>query len=565
MSHAHAAAAGEVLPAPAKVTTHFDPTSRFYRVAQSPAGTSTATVGGNNVTPINGTNMATGQPASKSGKGKGKTGKNKAPKGTLNLTGTTLEKVWADRLIAGEDGPWCAEATDGNSGAVIYQWAESHWSAVGSEEGKAKVATWIDANVSDKATVQNASSCWAFAESRLREKCKLPSMPMGLRVIPLENAYLHLGNDGNIVVKAPDMALGVTYAIRARVQAQVGDSYQPRSVPKDSLFGRYLESSLPDPDIRGLVQEQCAFTLLPMADQIASWWVGNGRNGKSVLMEVMQHFHKQTARTSLQSLDDPFGLESLLYASLILVDEVDQVRWCEGKFKTLVACNGVMINRKNKLALNCRVRGKWMISSNQPPMVRDKSDAVWARLCVVEWTQQIPENMRIPDLDQRLVMEEGNIVLDWLLEGAQRLVRRGRFMPEHERPNAVQKFKTSVRLENDSVEAWAVDTGACFCVGAKVRKLDVYDAYAAWCSEAGRDPIDPSPFWRSVYAAKAFKGARESDRNVRVNGKQQHVVSIARTKDEAEVIHRSQNRPLATPPSVLCENLWDNPFAMEGV
>lgn len=525
MSHAHVAAAGNLPPASTTISTHFDPSKRFHR-----------TVMPSNVTQIHAEKAEATQ--SKSPKKKKAA---KVPKGKLDLKGTTLEKIWADRLIAGEDGPWCAEAGDGDSGAIIFRWAVNHWNGVGTKKGEAMAAAWIDQEASDQANSRNARSCWDFAEARLREKCKLPTMPSDLRVIPVENAYLHINNTGDITVHAPDKDLGMTYAIRANVQANVGDTYQPQPVPPDSLFGRYLDSSLADPDTRALVQEQCAFTLLPMADQIAAWWVGNGRNGKSVLMEVMQHFHKETKRTSLQSLDDQFGLEPLLNASLILVDEVDQVRWCEGKFKSLVGWNGVMVNRKNKTAVNTRICGKWIISSNQPPMIRDKSDAVWARLCIVEWTQQVPEEMRIANLDKRLFEEEANIVLDWLLEGAQRLVRRGRFMPERERPQSVQRFKTDVRMETDSVEAWQVDTGACVAIGAKTRKLDVYESYAAWCVEAGRDPIDASPFWRSVYNSKAFSGARETDRNARVEGKQIRVVSIALNAGDAELLAMRQN------------------------
>jgi len=149
----------------------------------------------------------------------------------------------------------------------------------------------------------------------------------------------------------------------------------------------------------------------------------------------------KVARLDLATLSDTFALEGILGSQLILVDEVECDRWKEGTFKTLVSGNGIAINRKHLSVLNYQSRAKWIISSNAPPYFRDKSGGVARRLSIVEWANVIPEHERIPDFSKKLLEEEGRLFLDWMLEGARRVVapvvrqqQRGRGCPHRSRP-----------------------------------------------------------------------------------------------------------------------------------
>ena len=143
------------------------------------------------------------------------------------------------------------------------------------------------------------------------------------------------------------------------------------------------------------------------------------------------------------------------------MDEVECEKWKEGTFKTLVSGNGIGINRKHLSVLNYHSKAKWIISSNSAPFYRDKSGGVARRLSIVEWANVIPEKDRVEDFSRKLLEEEGQLFLDWMLEGARRVVARGRFMADHELPEAARAYKQAVIHNADSIAAGPTPTGCC--------------------------------------------------------------------------------------------------------
>src|SRR5690606_33648370 len=183
---------------------------------------------------------------------------------------------------------------------------------------------------------------------------------------------------------------------------------------------------------------------------------------------------------------DRFSLEPLVGASLILVDEVECEKWAEGRVKTLVSGNGIGIDRKHeKVLASYHSRAKWLITSNNAPFIRDKSDGVWRRLVVVSWDVEIPQEERQSDFHKTLLEKEGKLILDWMLEGARRIVARGRTMAEHELPEEARKAKQQARSNCDSVRAWCEEMRVVREEGHWMTLAEVYKQYEAWCTTQG--------------------------------------------------------------------------------
>jgi hypothetical protein len=141
-----------------------------------------------------------------------------------------------------------------------------------------------------------------------------------------------------------------------------------------------------------------------------------------------------------------------------------------------------------------------MFSSNEKPFFRDKSDGLWRRLCIIEWTNPIPEGIREQDFHNILWKEEGNLILDWMIEGAVRLVKRGRFLPEAQWPKEVLLSKEYAREEADSIRAW-VNANQVERISERaewVPKTRVYAAYRAWCEAQEIPVLEPNVFWRGL-------------------------------------------------------------------
>lgn len=185
--------------------------------------------------------------------------------------------------------------------------------------------------------------------------------------------------------------------------------------------------------------------------------------------------------------------------------------------------NGVNVNRKHEKALlSYHSKAKWIITSNPPPFVRDKSDGVWRRLCPVKWSVIVPEDQRKENYQSELLAKEGLAILDWMLEGARRVVQRGRFMPEHERPEAVREAKSYAQTNCDSVLAWITENNvhveADLEKGRWKTQNKIYEHYCEATEAAHRTVLDKTPFWRAVHASTKLRGFAKSNR--RHDGKQ---------------------------------------------
>ncbi|MCE4342184.1 DUF5906 domain-containing protein [Xanthomonas hortorum pv. vitians] len=437
----------------------------------------------------------------------------------------SLDFLFASHLRLGLDGNLWASVRDESAtqSTLVYRWNENHWSLVHRGLGDGLASDWLDANIPAKASDKLAASCWAYARTRLGQQSPLPQLEAKRAMVPCADAYLEITADG-IQALAPKPRYGMTHALTIETGATPGQAYTPKSLPSDSLLGKFLAHALPDEGVRALVQEQCGMTLLPGSYQIAAWWFGAAGSGKSTLAEMVQGVHNKVARLDLGTLSDTFALEGILGSQLILVDEVECEKWKEGTFKTLVSGNGIAINRKHLSVLNYQSKAKWIISSNAAPFFRDKSGGVARRLSIVEWANVIPADDRIPDFSKKLLEEEGQLFLDWMLEGARRVVARGRFMADHELPEAAQAYKQAVIHGADSIAAWAHADRVQFGNAAGSDQWQsiksIHARYVAWCEKKGFEPeeiLSQRQFTRGLKTAGHLRG-RPSNR--RVEGEQ---------------------------------------------
>lgn len=441
-----------------------------------------------------------------------------------------LTNVFAECLLFGKQegllkGPWSAVASHTSGGEVVYRWKGTHWNHVGGSEGASLAAKWLAKVSPDQATPGLAESSWKFGAMRLRDTRMFPEPSDEIARIPCKDVTLEIDTEGLITCRTPKPEYGMTYAIQIDTNGIPDQPYEPKPLPAHSKFRQWLEFVLPDPEVQAIVQEQCGMVLLPHVYSIAAWWYGAAGSGKSTLQELCELFVAQTARTSLDSLGDDFALESLVGASLILVDENEPARWCEARFKTLVSGNGVSVNRKHEKALHSyQSKAKWIISSNDAPFVRDSSDGVWRRLCIIKYEQDLPQSDQIRHFHKVLFSEEGAAIFDWMLAGAQRLVLRGRFLPRDEWPERVRRWNSEVRRATDSVLSWVEDDNVAVTPNFSRCMDQIYGAYFEYCEGASLSPLEKPVLARALTRCTRLRGF--SHKQSRANGTRKRMYNI---------------------------------------
>ena len=363
---------------------------------------------------------------------------------------------------------------------LLHQWTGTHWSMIDDEAGMRLALRWI---ADGHHGIVNAANAKATHQTALLWLPALPE-PTYAAVIPVQNGYLHLGGSPSLL--PTDKTLGLRHVLRC--------DYDP-GAPAPAAFEKLLARILPDPAVRGRVQEYIGYTLLPDTRfQLAQIWLGTGANGKGTLANIVQALHERKAAVSPSSLNG-FQAAAVLGASLLYCDEAPASDWCEQTIKSMIAGESVPIDRKYLSPITTRVCGKWLILANHIPAVKDQSNGFWRRFDIVPFSVEIPASERDPLLADHIVKHELTGVLNWALEGLQRLLARGRFDTA---PAAMMAAAQAARTETNSVHAWVNTVGVERTLTTDTSKSDVYAAYAVWCRENNMGVVASPKFWKRL-------------------------------------------------------------------
>jgi putative DNA primase/helicase len=363
-------------------------------------------------------------------------------------------------------------------GQLLYAWTGTHWRPISDDEGERDAYRWIVEHDRDYAGPDNARKAHKAA---ILWAPKLIAQTRDV-VVPCLNGYVHMAS-GRPELRDPDRDLGLQHVLSCRYDPSQGAP----------TFHRFLETVLPDPEVRSRVQEYIGYTLTSDARfQRAQFWLGGGANGKGVLANIVQALHGATAAISLDALEG-FRMSVLIGASLIYVDEVPRARINEQLLKSLIAGETVQVDRKYREPLSIQVRGKWLALGNHLPTITDHSMGFWRRWDIVPFDVTIPEERRDPMLASKIVENELPGVLNWALDGLARLQVRGAF--DAAVPVAMAKALHAAKTETNSVQAWHEDCEIAKSPTCEASKDEVFMHYRGWCEQNGLAAMASPRFW----------------------------------------------------------------------
>lgn len=444
---------------------------------------------------------------------------------------------WDDAIHAGLLGLWGATQSD-TGAALVYRWEQNYWREQTQAMGETLVSSWISQQFPKHRGAEKATGAWKWTQMRLRGTCPLPERKKDTFIIPLADTYLLIDKAGSVQAIDPDPKYGMTYSIKCALDDARGE-YVPSAVPETSLFHKFISHAMPDPLERAVLQEQCAMSLLPGRKSEAAWWWGKAGAGKGEMTEIIKNFHIRCGTINLFTLDKEFALEPCYGASLVTCDEVDRGKWKESQFKTFVTGNSMAIGRKGITNIhNYSNHAYVIINSNPPPFFTDPSNGVARRIIPLEWRYAVAEADVEKDIAQKIFDTEARIVLDWLLEGVARIVRRGgKMMPNHELPESVRNFKTNLVIENNVVRKWTHDDqvrGHARCLHTK---QEVYEAYTSWALADGAKVLEHDVFWRMLWELPEMRPWKDGVQSMR-KGVRTRCVRLALSAEEYEDAER---------------------------
>lgn len=226
---------------------------------------------------------------------------------------------------------------------------------------------------------------------------------------------------------------------------------------KGARIPSFLKEILGEEQIK-VLQELIGYTLYrKITFHKAALFVGGGRNGKGVLLKIIEALlgRDNCSTETIQDLCYNRFSKANLYLKManISADLPSNELKHTGIVKMLIAGDSVNVERKGKTAFPFVPFAKHFYSANQIPPIPDTEDcdAYFARWVIIEFTHQFLGKDAKKDLIMELVTpEELCGFLNWALDGLKRLLENKDFsITEDIKENRKQYTKRS-----DSVKAF---------------------------------------------------------------------------------------------------------------
>lgn len=269
----------------------------------------------------------------------------------------------------------------------------------------------------------------------------------------------------------------------------------------DQALQRVFADSLdPDEQIRHF-HEVMGYLIQPTRE-IATWVLlkGPGGNGKSFLMSIIAYLLGDTCLlkgvADLAKRDNHF--EHSLFGKLLFLDD-DYAKGTllpDDWLKKLSEAKPVTANPKFGGTYTMISRAIITILSNSWPHTKDLSEGMRRRAVVFEMPRSLPASERDPRHKETILRNELPGVLNLLLAGWQRVIRRGyAFDTPGECEDAKQTW-----LKTSNPVARFVDEMTDRVSGAETPAPEMFDAYRNWMvmSGEGAKPLGRNSFYGAL-------------------------------------------------------------------
>lgn len=269
-------------------------------------------------------------------------------------------------------------------------------------------------------------------------------------------------------------------------QHSVPYAFDPEAPPPERWL-RFLKELWPD-DLESHETLQEMFGYIVSGDtshQKMFALIGPKRAGKGTIARLLENLlgQQNVVGTSTRALSSNFGAHSLIGKPLAVIPDARLQRTSEEVVERLLNITGedtVAIDRKGVDAWNGRLPTRLLMLSNEVPRLPDASGALASRFIIFRMTESFL-GREDRGLDAAL-SRELPAILNWALDGLDRLQERGRFI----QPDSGAELVRDMEDLGSPTVAFVRDR----CVvgpGHSVLPGDIYIAWQGWCGSEGRD------------------------------------------------------------------------------
>ncbi len=300
---------------------------------------------------------------------------------------------------------------------------------------------------------------------------------------------------------------------------QIPVKYDPQATcPK---FKQFLDEIVDKKQKKEKLQEMFGYALAKHYDyQKAFLLHGEGSNGKSALLNVLSALigEPNTCAIELQELEKRFQKPELSDRLTNIASDIsDKTLEQTSYFKKLTGGDKLKAEEKFQKPFHFRNYATLIFSANQIPKVENKQTAFYRRWIIIEFPYKFTTNPHDnhkdadPDIVEKITTDkELSGILNWAIEGYQRLKKQGRFTGQR----STQQVKAIYERQSDPVSYFAIQK--IRPANNWIKKDDLYQQFLQFCGNHSLKHTSKQDFCRRI---KNLTPA--TDRRKRINGKRQ--------------------------------------------
>jgi putative DNA primase/helicase len=385
-----------------------------------------------------------------------------------------------------------------------YEWRQTHWREV----SETHVKNWLYRQTGDAVYINSKGETQRWSPDRSK---------IGNLYHAMSN-YMLYRDPAEESVRVVACANGVLDVEHRKLIDHHPSTFNLYSLPFDfdpaaecPNWINFLNEVLPeDEEAQQFLQEWFGYVISGRTDlQKMASLVGPKRCGKGTIARVLIKLLGQevTASPTLGQMSSNFGEEDLLGKSLAIMSDA---RWDEARVSAAVAAllaivgeDSRTVARKNRTSWNGKMDTRFMVMSNDSPKFADASGALAGRMIHIQFHTSF-YGREDTTLSERLYQELSGI-LNWALEGLDRLTERGKFID----PASGKGVDEEVRETSNPVYMFAQDYVETGDPTDEVELATLYDHYKKVCEKEGRMAPALNNFSRMLSSALA-------DQNIKI-------------------------------------------------
>lgn len=447
-----------------------------------------------------------------------------------------IEGVWAAHTIKSDE---YATELDNEGTPMLYGWnrEEKCWQILTQIDLQARVTRWINIHYPKRYSVNSVDSCVEITTTHVYTYGRRLVRNDDEFKISTRNHILEVQKDGKIIVvdKTENASTVKKYFCRTHINIDLGQQgtyYVPRKtkeIENDGLFSKLITSAIPDATERAIFQEFFGDTLNPALRKCFPVMIGEPNGGKSQLILLLLNLHTNSCTIDITQ-DNGFSYESVLGKSFIAMDELGSKPNTQ-MIKQL--CGGAVmpIQRKWKTPVSIKPNFKFFAGDNGEFRFNEKSGAIEARMYFFKICA-VPVKDRVDEIGKKICQNEMRNVLDWALNGAIEVVKRGRMKRHDELPASSQLLMQSLKEDTNPCIEFIQDLGIEYDKDNLIPKQDVYDHFRLWCEKTGRTgyartscPVFVRDLWHKGVenCLKGYDSTLERRAQININGSKKRV------------------------------------------